>query len=52
MCSNCLKDETFKILVEFINGLPSKEVALIEVIHKDIEIKYSAVLSYVANKLP
>jgi NADH-quinone oxidoreductase E subunit len=34
VCSNCLKDETFKILEEFVNDLPSKEGALIEVLHK------------------
>ena len=34
MCSNCLNDENFKILEKFINDLPNKEGALIEVLHK------------------
>lgn len=34
MCSNCLNQENFRILEEFVNSLPSKEGALIEVLHK------------------
>lgn len=34
MCSNCLNVESFKILEEFVNDLPNKEGALIEVLHK------------------
>ncbi|MFT5874266.1 MAG: NADH-quinone oxidoreductase E subunit [Clostridium sp.] len=34
MCSNCLNQENFIILEEFINSLPTKEGALIEVLHK------------------
>lgn len=34
MCSNCLNQENFKVLEEFVNGLPNKEGALIEVLHK------------------
>ena len=34
MCSNCLNQENFRILEEFVNALPNKEGALIEVLHK------------------
>ncbi|MGH4052038.1 MAG: NAD(P)H-dependent oxidoreductase subunit E [Clostridium sp.] len=34
MCSNCSNDENFKILEKYVNDLPSKEGALIEVLHK------------------
>jgi len=34
VCSNCLNVENFRILEEFVNDLPSKEGALIEVLHK------------------
>lgn len=34
MCSNCLNQENFRILEEFVNDLPNKEGALIEVLHK------------------
>ncbi|WP_291634501.1 NADH-quinone oxidoreductase subunit NuoE [Clostridium sp.] len=34
MCSNCLNQENFIILEKFINSLPTKEGALIEVLHK------------------
>lgn len=34
MCSNCLNQEDFKILEEFIIALPNKKGALIEVLHK------------------
>jgi NADH-quinone oxidoreductase E subunit len=34
VCSNCLNQENFIILEEFINSLPTKEGALIEVLHK------------------
>ena len=34
MCSNCLSGENFIVLEKFINDLPSKEGALIEVLHK------------------
>lgn len=34
MCSNSLNVENFKILEKFVNDLPNKEGALIEVLHK------------------
>jgi NADH-quinone oxidoreductase E subunit len=34
MCNNCSKDEMYKRLEEFINTLPDKKGALIEVLHK------------------
>lgn len=34
MCSNCLNGENFKTLEKFVNDLPNKKGALIEVLHK------------------
>ena len=34
MCSNCLNEENFKTLEKFIDDIPNKEGALIEVLHK------------------